>query len=384
MESRTEYANMYRSTQLLRPVLCITGGSYLAGAELVTLHVLEGLKQRGAEVVCICSAWNDGVFPERLDRMRVAHHALKLGWLHRAQIGWTLTSVLHWPGAFVRAQRLLSGLRNPTVYASSYRHVLLLYPLMRGRIILHVHDMLSRDRQFRALLPCIERKVTYYVAVSEFIRDDLMGCGIAADKIALVHNGTTIPPAHAAAPAAGPVGFGIVGQVVPHKGHEDLLRALALLRDQGRYGFRLTIVGRGDPGFEADLKQLVCDLQLQDFVRWRGFRSNPAEIYADLDVVVVPTRTPEPFSMVAIEAQSRGLPVIASNAGGLMESVHGGLTGLLFEPASVPSLAEALAHFVACSEESRRQMGMAGRERVKQRFSSDVMCDKLFTLLATA
>jgi len=99
------------------------------------------------------------------------------------------------------------------------------------------------------------------------------------------------------------------------------------------------------------------------------------------DLVVVPSREPEPFGRVAIEAMSFGVPVIAANHGGLSEIVEDGRSGYLFEPNSADSLAQALEKFLRSS--SRDQMSASARERQRECFSLESYCDATMNVLTS-
>ena len=80
----------------------------------------------------------------------------------------------------------------------------------------------------------------------------------------------------------------------------------------------------------------------------------------------------EGFPMAALEAMAQGLPVVASNVGGLPELVEDGRTGILVPPTDVGALANAL-RILAADAQRRREMGMAGWRRTQEHFSVDRM-----------
>lgn len=107
-----------------------------------------------------------------------------------------------------------------------------------------------------------------------------------------------------------------------------------------------------------------------------GRIDNPAEALAAADVVVLPSRT-EGLPAVAIEAGMMGLPVVASDVGGLREIVVDGQTGMLVPPGDVAALRDAL--HVAVSR--REELGSAARERCHARFSIGVVASQWGALL---
>jgi glycosyltransferase involved in cell wall biosynthesis len=122
--------------------------------------------------------------------------------------------------------------------------------------------------------------------------------------------------------------IGLVGQISPHKGHDDAIEALRDLGD----GFRLLIAGKGEPDYEASLKKKAAGLPIE----FPGFVSLP-QFFERVDILVAPSWE-EPFGIVLLEAMASGIPVIATNKGGPAEFVRG-----LMVPARDPaSLANAI------------------------------------------
>jgi glycosyltransferase involved in cell wall biosynthesis len=109
----------------------------------------------------------------------------------------------------------------------------------------------------------------------------------------------------------------------------------------------LTIYGSRNPWTEAYFDQLVK--QANGFsVYFRGpfKREELSEALNDQDVAILPSICPESFSFVIREANSLGLPVIASRIGAIPETVEEGVNGLLFEPGNVADLRECMLRFI--------------------------------------
>ncbi len=126
-----------------------------------------------------------------------------------------------------------------------------------------------------------------------------------------------------AAPA-GPLRLVFIGRLAPEKCVDDLLRAIAAVP-----GVHLTIAGDGPR--RASLEALARALAVEHRVEWCGYVPwGPAlfEILRRCSALVLPSAT-EGLGLVAVEAMSQGLPVIATRVGGLPELVRDGVTGLL-------------------------------------------------------
>ncbi len=104
--------------------------------------------------------------------------------------------------------------------------------------------------------------------------------------------------------------------------------------------------------------------------------------YGDADLCVVPSIWHEPFGLVALEAMAAGLPVCASDIGGLRDIVVHGETGFLFDPGDVAGLSQYLIALLD-NRELRIAMGRAGRHRAVTQFSWDVVIQRHYLPLLT-
>jgi glycosyltransferase involved in cell wall biosynthesis len=138
----------------------------------------------------------------------------------------------------------------------------------------------------------------------------------------------------------------------------------------------ILIVGAALFGLDADyptqLAGLVRELGLEARVHFTGQRTDVARILRAVDVVVVPSRLPEPFGTIQIEAMAAGKPLVSTAAGGNVEVVEHGRTGLLVPPGDPYAIAAAVCSLLG-QPQLRRRMGEAGRTRVSERFTVERM-----------
>ena len=172
---------------------------------------------------------------------------------------------------------------------------------------------------------------------------------------------------------------GIVGRLVPIKGHRQLLEALALLKRAGGTPFHCLIVGDG-PEREA-LGAVVSELRLDDRVSFIGFQSDIAGIMSRMDVVAAPSLT-EASSRVVLEAGALGVPSVATRVGGIPEMVVDGVTGILVDAGDTQALARALTTLADASV--RERMGDQARRRVREMFANDVITRKVESVYLSA
>jgi L-malate glycosyltransferase len=126
--------------------------------------------------------------------------------------------------------------------------------------------------------------------------------------------------------------IGLLGQISPHKGHEDAIEALRQLGPR----YRLIIAGKGEESYVKQLQELSRGLP----VEFSGF-AEFKEFFEKVDMLLVPSWE-EPFGIVILESMATGIPVISTSAGGPLDIIHSGVNGLLVPPRNPPALAAAV------------------------------------------
>jgi glycosyltransferase involved in cell wall biosynthesis len=188
--------------------------------------------------------------------------------------------------------------------------------------------------------------------------------------VVTVHNGMPDTPS---LPLAGPNGktvrMTMVARFQEQKDHALLLGALSGLTD---LPWELDFIGDGplQPAVEAQARRLGIDGR----VNFLGLRRDVAERLAHSQLFVLATRW-EGFPYTILEAMRAGLPVVASDVGGVQEAVAHGETGYLVPRGDEPALRQRLSE-VLTSPELRRRLGAAGRQRFEGTFTFDRMIDK--------
>lgn len=168
-----------------------------------------------------------------------------------------------------------------------------------------------------------------------------------------------------------------VGRLLPWKGQDLLLDALALMPPQlGQLSVRFVGAEFGGTGeLTADLRRKSASLPPHITVEFPGESPQIVDHYAWADVVVVPSRKPEPFGKVVIEGLASGCAVVACGHGGPSEVIEHGTTGLLFEPGNAEDLASAITKLVS-SPALLQDVSLAGRA-ASSNWSGDAAAAKI-------
>ena len=266
----------------------------------------------------------------------------------------------------------------PTIRLAGVRRIV---HAEHGRDVTDPHgDNAKYLRLRRWMAPLIAR----FIAVSRDLQLWLIDrAGIRADKVICIANGidaaafATPRTALRRRPLLG--GFappdtlliGNVARLDKVKDQAGLLAAFKLLCEQAgqETACRLIIVGEGPE--HAELQRRIEQLGLTQRVRLLGNRSDVAELLAECDVFVL-SSIAEGMPVTLMEAMASGLPVVATEVGGVASVVEHGVTGTLVPAGDPRALAEALGGYMA-DEALRLRHGDAGRARVTADFSLSAM-----------
>ncbi len=205
----------------------------------------------------------------------------------------------------------------------------------------------------RELMQLIKRS-RQFIVMSEFMAEELRRNGFKQQRIVKLYPPVVGTTPHGPAPDRGDIPeILFVGRLAAAKG-PDLLIEAARLIDRP---FRLRIVGSGP--LEADLRKKVKDYGLTDKVIFEGAVENSYLFIERADIIAVPSRWPEPFAMVGIEAFAHGRPVVGFATGGIGEWLLHNFNGLLAGPDDAVDLAACLTTLLD-DPEKRAQFGRNG------------------------
>lgn len=182
------------------------------------------------------------------------------------------------------------------------------------------------------------RDLDLMITPSQFARNVFIQFGVSPGKIICVPNGH-VPFKPPARRTSSRLRVGFIGTIAPHKGVHILIEACRLL-PAGDFDIRICGELTIFPGYVKELRARSDGLP----VKFVGKVDNDriGELFADLDVLVVPSIWWENSPLTVHEAFMAGVPVVAANIGGLPELVRSGENGFLFEPGNARDLASKL------------------------------------------
>lgn len=160
-----------------------------------------------------------------------------------------------------------------------------------------------------------------------------------------------------------------VGELNKNKNHEIIIRALSKIKNKNIY---YIICGQGE--LEGYLKNLICELKLEDQVRLLGYRSDIYEINKISDIFIFPSLR-EGLSVALMEAMAAGLPVICSRIRGNVDLIHNNKGGYICNPKSVEEYSTIINKLVN-EDKLRYNMGQYNRKFI-EKFNVNVVRESM-------
>ncbi len=226
------------------------------------------------------------------------------------------------------------------------------------------------------------RPIKRFVAISEFVRSRLIGYGIHADRIDVIYNGVNVQRfapnptlrshwrrQHGIGPDD--IVISTVCRLDPIKDIGTILRAFADLLKRG-VPAHLFIAGTGT--IESELRNLADQLGAAARVHWLGHMADPCPLFQSSDIFTLAS-VGEAFGFVLAEAMACGVACVGSRCGGITEVIADGRSGVLADPQSPSSFADAYER-LARDAALRNAMGLEGRNRVDRLFSVEEATQK--------
>lgn len=233
-------------------------------------------------------------------------------------------------------------------------------------------------------LRLLNRWTSSFVANSKAVRDYTIDAEkVPSEKIRVIYNAVDTDrfapldeglrsslQSSLGLPSTGPL-VGCVANLRPIKNIQLLIRAFRMLNERNRHS-SLALVGTGEE--ENALRRLVRELNLDSHVLFLGKRSDIPAILRALDMAVLTSKA-ESLPNSLLEYLASGLPIVATDVGGIPEALNDGEAGRLVPSDEVAPLAETMAE-VLSSDDLRRKLSKAARQFAETRFAIPRILDE--------
>jgi len=360
-------------------VMYIVHSLGVGGAEKIVSEMAEELQNRDIEPVICCLDYL-GVWGKKLQRQGIKIFNLERRKGIDFSVSKKIRSIINWENP---------DILNPHQYTPYFYTVLSVLPSVKPKIVFTEHGRFRNDKI--SLKRVIFNKIAVFftaaiTCVCEFSKASLVKYELfPAARIDIIYNGIKTEEfninidvnAKKRSLGLSPQDkiIGAVGRLCPEKNYEMLIKSLALVKKQVEHA-KLLIVGDGQ--LKGSLTALSQKMSLNKDVSFLGERQDIKELMRIFDVFALSSDT-EAASLVLLEAMASGLSVVATHAGGNHEIVEDGRTGILTQRADKQGFASAIIKLLN-DDNLRRQMGLEGINRIKEKFTFRKMVDNYVTL----
>lgn len=354
--------------------------SAFGGAEVQTLSLMKGLRERGYHVSFLGSC--------KTLLMHAARHSfpttrLTIGsppvtpWL-AIRFFWERKNMRK---ALMEATKYLQ--KGDIVFCLSLLEKLLLTRLLHARgvkVFWIEHDAVGRWLEKNPWLPLLRREssAATIITVSTLSRDMYLTLGFDSARVLCIPNGIdtdTFSPAHhrSFAHQAG-LHLGCIARLSADKGIDLLLRALCVLPTVS-----LSLLGKGpEEGRLRTLARSLCPGRVHFLPPLQ--QEEIARFYPTIDVLILPSRKHDPFGLVVAEAMASGTPVLITRACGISSYLHDGEDAIVIDENSISALIEGIK--ILQDSMIRQSLSVRGLLTVHSLFSLKSMVDRYEEILS--
>lgn len=187
------------------------------------------------------------------------------------------------------------------------------------------------------------------ISPSKYLADRFIERGISKSKIRVINNGIDISRFRDIRKIKSKkLRLAYIGQIIDHKGIENLMRSVSILADDEKRRISLSVIGTGEALFLNFCKNLATQLRITSFTKFLGAIDNRKirGVYREIDVLIVPSVWPENSPVTIMEAFATKTPVLGSKIGGIPELVQDGINGYLHKHDDPGSLTENIRKII--------------------------------------
>jgi len=237
-----------------------------------------------------------------------------------------------------------------------------------------ISDLVNRSCISRRLFEFIDKNITLrscsaLITVSQDGYDKMCQ-NMAHERVHLILNGIkpVLPNVPQRENHDGIVRIGMIGHLEHYKGFDLFLKVAARLHKRTG-GVRFDIVGDGSE--RAALESQACALGVANVTTFHGLLDDVSQVLRELDIFLFTSRR-EGLSVAVLEAMSAGLPIVASNVGGIADQIYPGKNGMILEPDDVEGMVQVCNQLID-NARLRKIWGIRSRKIFDKKFSEDRM-----------
>ena len=363
-------------------ILFVDQSGKLGGAELSITDVAQPYRE-----TCLFCLFADGSFRELLEEKHIPVQVIASGQIKVSKESGIIEILSSFPSLLPLIIQITKIANNyDLIYANTQKALVVsafASFFSRRPLVYHLRDILSPDHFSRTnrkvAVTLANRFASLVITNSKATQDAFIEAGGRKEITEVVYNGfapekyiTTEANITQIRQELGLDGKFVVGhfsRLSPWKGQDILLQALAKCPSD------VTAIFVGDALFgEQDyveyLHQQVTALNLNERVKFLGFRSDIVPLMSACNLIAHTSTAPEPFGRVIVEAMLCGCPIVAAAAGGVIELIENNKTGWLFTPGNSQQLAEII---INCRNHSEEAGIIANQAKIQARQRFDMV-----------
>lgn len=349
----------------------------IGGTERHLSYILPELKRKGWQIRVILL--NRSIGPDLTAFMREAGISVYAYPSYMPRVGRPMVNLVRLCFDFMKDRQSITHFFLPQAYllgGLAAQLTRLPAPRLMSRRSMNVYQKKHRFLKHleRALHPSMDMILANSQAVLNQLQREEK---VKIDQLALIYNGIRAKEIsaqdrsqfkHALGLSKNCFVISMVANVLPYKGHQVLLNALAEIRLKLGEDWTCMMIGRETP-LLLSLKDYTQQAHLESHVQWMGVRDDVSALLSVSDVMVL-CSDEEGFSNAIIEAMAQACATVVTSVGGNAEAVIDGETGMVVPPQNPRALAEAILKIYQAPE-LRQQYGARARLRQAQCFSLD-------------
>ncbi|MHA1284843.1 MAG: glycosyltransferase family 4 protein [Promethearchaeota archaeon] len=350
-------------------ILYLISGDLWAGAEVVTFNLLKKLKNNKLTIKVV--VLNEGKFAKVVNKIGIDTIILDENKLSFWEIFERLKSIVYYDSPDI-------------LHSHRYKENILAYLVSRRKnikLLTTIHGMPEIYQAKNNVKYKIISKINFFIlskyfhrviSVSNNIKNILLeSFGFNPEKITVIHNGIEIPKIISKEKNRNSFIIGSAGRLFPVKNYPLFIKIAKQLRNLSDK-FYFELVGEGPEYY--NLKKLVKTFKIEDSFFIKKFTDNMRDFYNGLDLYIN-TSFHEGIPLTILEAMSYGIPVVASNVGGINEIILNGVNGYLVDSKNPDDYLKICYNLFKDSTICKR-IGTIGRKSIIDKFSSNNMTNQ--------
>lgn len=374
-------------------ILFLHSSSDVYGASKIFLQTVSIVKNSGHHVVVVLS--KKGELEQTLLDFGINVEIINLGILRRQyfNLKGMINRYQHWNKAIPALGSIIQSHQINLVYSNTAAVLIGAYIARKHSIkhIWHIHEIIEKPIFLNRFLSwCFKHYADQLIVVSKAVEKHWQK-GIEADKIKQIYNGIE-PLQSSSLPSfrtslnipSNALVIGMAARIHYWKGQSyfvEIANALLAMEDSTA---PLYFLIAGDPyiGYEYLLDQLMNQIQQlkrKDQIIYLGLVKEMDVFYRSIDILILPSKLPDPLPTVILEAMQYQIPVVATKQGGAMEMVKENETGIFIPLDNVSEAAQKI--YAILPEKIRLSMGSQGKKRVNEHFSQASFEKNILALL---